>query len=313
MTQQPVIPPIIPARFDDLRTLSRTAGWDLDFRQLSFGKTEIDLKILANANISMMKIAFNQGIHQRGITPTGMLTFGIPLGGMRNWFGVSTEKAAMMNFNHRCGYDSVSSPGHQAYTISLSEDYITSTAEELGLSVPDYIYRPPAGSVFEHSQTVSQLKKLLPSLLDDQHLILDAEMETQLVAALLNVAMESSGHGDSIPLPARSRAISSAIEFVEDYRYESVTVRDICKNTNVSIRTLDRAFKERFDVTPKTYIKNRRLAGVNNALLAADASQLVSDIANEWGFWHMGQFAKDYRALFGELPSITLRRHRDHR
>ena len=32
----------------------------------------------------------------------------------------------------------------------------------------------------------------------------------------------------------------------------------------------------------------------------------VADAANEWGFWHMGQFAKDYRRMFGELPSETL-------
>jgi len=30
-------------------------------------------------------------------------------------------------------------------------------------------------------------------------------------------------------------------------------------------------------------------------------------VANAWGFWHMGQFARDYRRLFGELPSDTLR------
>jgi hypothetical protein len=34
----------------------------------------------------------------------------------------------------------------------------------------------------------------------------------------------------------------------------------------------------------------------------------VSDVANSWGFWHMGQFAADYRAMFGELSSSTLNR-----
>ncbi|UCG61547.1 MAG: helix-turn-helix domain-containing protein [Candidatus Zixiibacteriota bacterium] len=34
----------------------------------------------------------------------------------------------------------------------------------------------------------------------------------------------------------------------------------------------------------------------------------IADVANHWGFWHMGQFSADYRRLFGELPLETLRR-----
>jgi AraC family transcriptional regulator, ethanolamine operon transcriptional activator len=34
----------------------------------------------------------------------------------------------------------------------------------------------------------------------------------------------------------------------------------------------------------------------------------VQRIASHWGFWHAGQFAHDYKQLFGENPSDTLRR-----
>ena len=33
----------------------------------------------------------------------------------------------------------------------------------------------------------------------------------------------------------------------------------------------------------------------------------VAEVAGRWGFWHMGQMAADYRKLFDELPSQTLR------
>ena len=41
---------------------------------------------------------------------------------------------------------------------------------------------------------------------------------------------------------------------------------------------------------------------------SASSTTRITDVANNWDFWHMGQFAADYRKLFGELPSETLAR-----
>ena len=38
----------------------------------------------------------------------------------------------------------------------------------------------------------------------------------------------------------------------------------------------------------------------------------VTDAANRWGFWHMGDFAMNYRRMFDELPSDTLKRQDSH-
>jgi AraC family transcriptional regulator, ethanolamine operon transcriptional activator len=34
----------------------------------------------------------------------------------------------------------------------------------------------------------------------------------------------------------------------------------------------------------------------------------VTDAATTWGFLHFGSFASDYRRMFGELPSVTVKR-----
>ena len=52
-----------------------------------------------------------------------------------------------------------------------------------------------------------------------------------------------------------------------------------------------------------------RLRGVRIELRQSCSRRTrVADVAAQWGFWHMGQFAADYRRRFGELPSETLRR-----
>jgi AraC family ethanolamine operon transcriptional activator len=54
------------------------------------------------------------------------------------------------------------------------------------------------------------------------------------------------------------------------------------------------------------YFKARRLNAVRHELRAAAAGTTsIGTIAQRWGFWHSGEFAGDYRRLFGELPSQT--------
>lgn len=84
----------------------------------------------------------------------------------------------------------------------------------------------------------------------------------------------------------------------------------MCAAADVSWRTLNYAFRELIGVTPKQYLQATRLDGVRRELHRRGTRAMITDIANHWGFWHMGQFAADYRRQFGELPSET--RHRAH-
>ncbi len=86
-------------------------------------------------------------------------------------------------------------------------------------------------------------------------------------------------------------------------------MQDLWPSTSASERTLRRAFTEELGVGPKTYLNALRLNGAYRQLREADPSDTrVNDVAHRWGFWHMGQVAGDYRHLFGELPTRTLRK-----
>ena len=79
-----------------------------------------------------------------------------------------------------------------------------------------------------------------------------------------------------------------------------------------SDRTLHRAFVEQYGDGPKAILEIRRLNSVRRVLLAADPLRgLISRVAHEAGFWHMGKFAADYRRQFGELPSESLAESRE--
>jgi len=57
------------------------------------------------------------------------------------------------------------------------------------------------------------------------------------------------------------------------------------------------------------YLKIQRLHGVRRLLKAADPNNSsIMAIANQFGFWSSGHFARDYKKMFGELPSQTIKR-----
>jgi transcriptional regulator GlxA family with amidase domain len=55
------------------------------------------------------------------------------------------------------------------------------------------------------------------------------------------------------------------------------------------------------------FVKRVRLRHARRMLLAPEPDTTVAKVALMCGFGNLGNFAKDYRDVFGELPSHTLR------
>ena len=106
----------------------------------------------------------------------------------------------------------------------------------------------------------------------------------------------------------RYRALKQAEDYLLAHVDEHVSIIDLCLATGVSDRVLRYVFEDTLGMSPMRYLKVRRLNGVRRALKAADpATNDVTTIAGEWGLWHLGHFSADYKGMFGELPSETLR------
>ena len=102
--------------------------------------------------------------------------------------------------------------------------------------------------------------------------------------------------------------VARAQDYMREHVEEPLTVEDLCRALQVSRRTLQYSFQEILQLNPVSYLRAMRLNGVRRALKSSAAQrQSVQDVAARWGFWHLSHFANDYRRMFGELPSETLR------
>jgi AraC-like DNA-binding protein len=84
----------------------------------------------------------------------------------------------------------------------------------------------------------------------------------------------------------------------------------LCEAMGVSERTLRVCCAESLGISPMRYFVLRRLNLVRSALRHADPNtSSVAEIARSLQFSQPGRFAVMYRAVFGEMPSTTLRKH----
>lgn len=292
--------------FDDVDDMGRAGGFDIRFRQLTDGTQRIPGRLRLGRQVTLMTMRFNCGFHQRGVPPAGKLNFGVPVTGMRDWCARPYATGDWLNFNNRAGLDGVSEAGFVGVTVSVSLDLMERAATRLGIAVPAGLLRPPSGAVVKASPKTRYLDGLVQRLLNDESIWMDQDCETAIAAGLIDAATGAADDIAAAPA-ARRQAVAKALGYLEAHADEAVSVSGLCTETGVAWRTLNRAFRERFGVGPKAYINRERLLRVRSTFLRAPPDTIIADVANASGFWHMGQFARDYRRMFGELPSDTLR------
>jgi len=121
--------------------------------------------------------------------------------------------------------------------------------------------------------------------------------------------------GGSLSRPERARlqrhlAVIRACDFVDAHLRAPIALMDLCTAAGVSTRALEYGFHDFYGLGPMAYVRNLRLCRVRHDLLDPNRDDhSVSGAARRWSFTHMGQFSHDYRALFGEMPSMTLAAH----
>ncbi len=109
-------------------------------------------------------------------------------------------------------------------------------------------------------------------------------------------------------LASRAKLVNQAKDYMLANLDQPLTLKDLCQALHVSRNPLFHGFQEVLGVSPMEYLKVQRLQGVRRALKTAPPDSIgVTAIAQRFGFWSAGHFSRDYKQMFGELPSETLK------
>jgi AraC family ethanolamine operon transcriptional activator len=109
----------------------------------------------------------------------------------------------------------------------------------------------------------------------------------------------------------RAELVRRFERLIESQGVNKYSVAELAKTLGVGRRTLEQVFSDYVGLSPARYITMMRLNAIRRELLNACEDNLsVAELAERNGIVHLGRFAADYRRMFGELPSQTLRRAR---
>lgn len=140
---------------------------------------------------------------------------------------------------------------------------------------------------FSTTQSLPLLEEFIPLLI-----------ESIPAAAPFDLALRS---------PRRFALVKQAEEYMQVHLEAPITLISLCKALHISERPLNYGFQEVFGVSPMAYLKTLRLQAVRTHLQLAEETNAIAEIANRFGFQSLGHFSRDYKTMFGELPSETLK------
>ncbi|WP_372880332.1 helix-turn-helix domain-containing protein [Psychromonas sp.] len=168
-----------------------------------------------------------------------------------------------------------------------------------------------------------ELAKLIQLLLNDninsagQNALLDANNPSRLkrlkplIASKLAdlLAQTESGLKEvQVQRPTKQRVITAISRYIEQTGDYPLTITELCKIAHVSRRTLHYCFEQELGVSPVQYIRDCRLNEIRRILLKNETEVRISDLAVDFGFFHISTFNAHYKQLFGETPGQTIQR-----
>lgn len=321
MMRQDRIQTLQSGEFENFEELTAVAkGWKADFRQFSPSSKKPTMEQYAVGEMLISNASFYCAVDQQGDTPPGMRTIAIQADGCSpiRWFGKKPDESTLMVFPKNSELSSFSKPEFHIVTISVPSEILEGFIEEQVGESSDKTLGPEEHLLRTDRRTLSRLISSTNRIVSMRHEPNErlrhqaiSDYRELVLESILGAAIGNGGKVNRHLNKQRHNTLTKALTHIEAINNEPISMADLSNATGVTARALQILFKQEFGMSPKQYMLRKRLLEVRRQLMKTrPGPRLVTDIANACGFWHMGQFAADYRKMFGELPSETLNRER---
>ena len=311
-------------QFRDLNAFDSTIaqlGIPSKINQMSRGLLSSQLIAVNLGPLQLLQIDFNQAMVIRGSKPPGYFLFAMTMaqgGAMLKSHGRETQEDYLYGSNPNYDIHLLTPQRFKFALISVAQDYFLQFLGRIGRdSLGDRLQQHNWLQVDPDrlEPLKAYVQEIFQGMIHQPHFLRDndAPRHQLVIDNVLPLLAECLTRENPRPKAfelgdSRVLLVKQAELLIEEQLEKPITLTDLYQALYTSRRTLIYAFNDVVGMTPIAYVKMLRLNAIRRRLLTTDPEiTSVYQIANQYGFWSPGHFARDYRTLFGESPSQTLR------
>lgn len=281
--------------------------WQQQYDQISAGRFYGRIDEVVFPHLQVFREHTSQALHQQcNVWPDSV------------WLGFSADRKdcringqlvtadEIMCRPGNCQFELITPENFDIYGVVVSHEALLDTARRQQIEVDAGMWS--AARFGWDPEKLNRLRFMLSRQLQPGYASMaGGHQQDMFLTTVLEVLQQERPAKRETAAWSRRRAV---VQQVQDYLHESpsadVTITGLCELTHVSRRTLQYSFETVLGISPLRFLRVSRLNHVRRELLAGGNSErTIAETAARWGFWHAGQFAHDYKELFGENPSQT--------
>ena len=304
-----------PTTFDDVDLFSEWEiglGWDVESTQLTSGAIKIDFDHFDLPGLLAAQFRETGVMHNAFAVPDGMAMVVIcrakyPI----VWCGREVPPTQLTICRSTYEQFAVVPCGWDCYEFMFSEDLLRRTE----IFPPDFYARTArledAFLPLMERETGRFLRRMDRLFNRARHAnqapgdaIGKSEFLDHVISGLREVTDAGLAARGCLPRPTRrADIVPRARELIHAQLTAELSMDELAQSLGVSQRVLAYAFKDTLGVSPYRYFLLERLHAVRRKLKTSNGS--ITDACFAYGFFTPSRFTRQYKRLFGELPSET--------
>ncbi|KIP98404.1 MULTISPECIES: helix-turn-helix domain-containing protein [Pseudomonas] len=291
-------------------------GWQLRYDQLGAGQFSGELTEIHLSGMQLIRDRASQAMVKNGAAWPGAITFSMPLSADPHFHctGHSIHQPSLLVARSEQLPELRVPGGLDLICIAIDEQPLQEALQRQQREL-DLKHLPKCYRLLSDANQ-QELVRLFGDVLDQygngtallDHITIRGAIRDAILMHLLELMDSEDDH--PLPLSARKRMVDRARDYALANCDRPLNILELCNQIGASRRKLQYCFQETLGTNPVAYLRALRLNAVHRQLRQGNGTDSVQAVAANWGFWHLSRFATDYRQLFGERPSDTLRRAR---